>query len=203
MTNDDVIAMVKAQLPDDTIVDAIGLQETNFDGSALALVNLKKEGVSSKVMDAMLAVLKKHRDSDSASQPKGANQFTSAPSATTTGQPTGEKASPADKAAAPASGKAPAAGVFNTFGQLQGQVNTAVQQVQGTVQQTTKGTAQQAKQGTPQTQQGKQASAPASPNSTTTPRQANALQPQQAVDPQKLNEKLAACMQPLTQASPG
>src|SRR5207342_2059177 len=83
MTNDDVIAMVKAQLPDDTIVDAIGLQETNFDGTALALVNLKKEGVSSKVMDAMLAALKKHRDSDSASQPKGTNQFTSAPSATT------------------------------------------------------------------------------------------------------------------------
>jgi len=204
MTNADVVAMVKAQLPDDTIVDAIGLQETNFDGSALALVDLKKEGVSSKVMDAMIAVLKKRRDSDSAS-PKGANQFTSAPTATTTGQTTGEKVSPPSKPAAPASSTAPAAGVFNAFGQLQGQVNTAVQEVQGTVQQT-KGAPQQPKQGTPQTQQGKQSSAPASPTSTTTPRQANAVQPQQtqpqqAVDPQKLNEKLAACLQPVTQAA--
>jgi YMGG-like Gly-zipper len=55
MTNDDVISMVKASLPEDTIITAIGSQATNFDISAAGLVNLKKEGVSAKVMDAMLA----------------------------------------------------------------------------------------------------------------------------------------------------
>jgi hypothetical protein len=212
MTNDDVIAMVKAQLPEDTIIEAIGLQETNFDGSATALVNLKKEGVSSKVMDTMIAALKKRRDSQPSSQPSGANQF-AAPGTPTTppGAANGKSGTPA--AATPSNGTAPAAGVFNKFGELQGQVNTAVQQVQGTVKQT-QGTLQQPKQGTPQSQQGKQTPAPASTGSTATTPQANGIraQPpqasqqngtvqQQATDAQKLNEKLAACMAPMTQAA--
>src|SRR4051795_10643365 len=102
MTNDDVVAMVKAELPEDTIISAIGAQDTNFDSSALALVALKKEGVSAKVMDVMLAAAKKRREStttattstaaptpapaakDTAPPPAGANQFTAtAPAATT------------------------------------------------------------------------------------------------------------------------
>jgi hypothetical protein len=216
MTNDDVIAMVKAQLPEDTIIDAIGLQETNFDGSATALVNLKKEGVSSKVMDTILATLKKRRDSQTTSQPNGASQF-AAPGTPRT-QPAATTGKPGTSApATPSNGTAPAAGVFNKFGELQGQVNTAVQQVSGSVKQT-QGALQQPKQGTPQSPQGKQTPAPASAGSTAATLQANTAKAQagqlpqqngtvqqqvqqQATDAQKLNEKLAACREPVTQAT--
>jgi len=55
MTNDDVIAMVKNVLPESVILSAIKTNDTNFDTSAAGLINLKKAGVSSKVMEAMLA----------------------------------------------------------------------------------------------------------------------------------------------------
>lgn len=61
LTNDDVIGMVKAELPEDTIIAAIGSQSTDFDISAQALLKLKKEGVSSRIMDAMMAAASKGR----------------------------------------------------------------------------------------------------------------------------------------------
>lgn len=57
MTNDDVISMVKNVLPESVIVSAIKTNDTNFDVSAAGLINLKKAGVSAKVMEAMLAAV--------------------------------------------------------------------------------------------------------------------------------------------------
>jgi hypothetical protein len=54
MTNADVIEMVKAELPENTIVLAIQQSEPNFDTSTKALIELKKQGVSQKILEAML-----------------------------------------------------------------------------------------------------------------------------------------------------
>jgi len=56
-TNQDVISMVKNLLPESVILSAIKSNETNFDVSATGLIALKKAGVSSKVMEAMLDVV--------------------------------------------------------------------------------------------------------------------------------------------------
>lgn len=55
LTNDDVIKMVNAGLPEGTIVSAIQASPTNFDISVDALISLKNAGVSQPVMDAMIA----------------------------------------------------------------------------------------------------------------------------------------------------
>lgn len=54
LTNADVIAMVKAGLPENTVVLAIQQGPTEFDTSPQALIQLKNQGVSPKVLDAML-----------------------------------------------------------------------------------------------------------------------------------------------------
>jgi hypothetical protein len=54
MTNADVVEMVKAGLPETTIVLAIQQSQTNFDTSPQALILLKKQGVGQKILEAML-----------------------------------------------------------------------------------------------------------------------------------------------------
>jgi hypothetical protein len=54
LTNADVVAMVKAGLPENTVVLAIQQGPTDFDISAQALIQLKNQGVSPKVLDAMI-----------------------------------------------------------------------------------------------------------------------------------------------------
>lgn len=54
LTNPDVVKMFKAGLPDTTIVMAIRQSSPNFDTSPDALVELKNQGVSATVLDAML-----------------------------------------------------------------------------------------------------------------------------------------------------
>lgn len=54
MTNADVVEMVGAGLPENTIVLAIQQSEPNFDTSPKALIELKKQGASQKVLEAML-----------------------------------------------------------------------------------------------------------------------------------------------------
>ncbi len=61
LTNDDVIKMVNAGLPEGTIVSAIQASPTNFDISADALISLKNAGVSQPVMDAMIATTSNKR----------------------------------------------------------------------------------------------------------------------------------------------
>jgi hypothetical protein len=55
LTNDDVVLMVKNELPEEVILNAIQANETTFDTSASSLIGLKNAGVSPKLIDAMLA----------------------------------------------------------------------------------------------------------------------------------------------------
>lgn len=55
LTNQDVVNMTKQALAAPVIVKAIQANETNFDISAQALVDLKNAGVDASVMDAMLS----------------------------------------------------------------------------------------------------------------------------------------------------
>lgn len=54
LTNADVVAMVKAGLPENTIVLAIQQGPAEVDTSAQALIQLKNQGVGPKVLDAMI-----------------------------------------------------------------------------------------------------------------------------------------------------
>lgn len=54
LTNADVIAMVKASLPENTIILAIQQGPTDFDTSAQTLIALKNQGISMKILDAMI-----------------------------------------------------------------------------------------------------------------------------------------------------
>ncbi len=58
LTNDDVLAMTKAGLKDQTIMLAIGHGPSDFDTSPATLVKLKKSGVSDTVLDEMLRASK-------------------------------------------------------------------------------------------------------------------------------------------------
>src|SRR5258708_2192079 len=53
-TNTDVVKLVQASLPDSTIVLVIEQSPARFDTSPAALIELKKQGVSQVVMEAML-----------------------------------------------------------------------------------------------------------------------------------------------------
>jgi hypothetical protein len=61
LTNDDVIAMVKGHLGDNTVISAIQSQDSNFDVSAAALLKLNQAGVKPGVLDAMIAAAGKQR----------------------------------------------------------------------------------------------------------------------------------------------
>jgi hypothetical protein len=54
LTNADVIAMVKANLPENTIILAIQQGPTDFDTSAQTLIALKNQGISTRILDAMI-----------------------------------------------------------------------------------------------------------------------------------------------------
>jgi tetratricopeptide (TPR) repeat protein len=53
LTNDDLIKMVQAKVPDSVIVAKIRSSKSEFDTSADALINLKHAGVSDAVLEAM------------------------------------------------------------------------------------------------------------------------------------------------------
>lgn len=55
LTNADVLEMVKAGLPETTIVKSVQTSATSFDVSPASLIALHQDGVSQKIMDAMLA----------------------------------------------------------------------------------------------------------------------------------------------------
>lgn len=61
LTNEDLISMFKGGLGESTVISAIQSQDTNFDISAKGLLELKKGGVSPKVIDAVLAAASKHK----------------------------------------------------------------------------------------------------------------------------------------------
>jgi hypothetical protein len=55
LTNDSVIQMVKAGLPETVVIAKIKSTATKFDLKTDSLVNLKKAGVSDKVLEAMMS----------------------------------------------------------------------------------------------------------------------------------------------------
>ena len=61
ISNDDVVAMVKGGLGESTIIAAIQSQDSSFDISAISLLQLKKSGVTPKLMDVMLTASAKRR----------------------------------------------------------------------------------------------------------------------------------------------
>src|ERR1700755_3097381 len=54
LTNDDIIKMVKADLPDDTIVLVIQTSPGEYDTSPPALIVLKQQGATQKILDAVV-----------------------------------------------------------------------------------------------------------------------------------------------------
>lgn len=57
-TNADVIMMIKAKLPETTIISAIKQGPSDFDTSPLALIELKNQGATGGMLDAMLGKTK-------------------------------------------------------------------------------------------------------------------------------------------------
>ncbi|MGH7300739.1 MAG: hypothetical protein ACREJE_10035 [Candidatus Rokuibacteriota bacterium] len=55
LTNDSVIQMIKAGLPESVVISKIRSTATKFDLRTESLVSLKKNGVSDKVLEAMMA----------------------------------------------------------------------------------------------------------------------------------------------------
>jgi hypothetical protein len=84
LINSDVIKLVKAKLPESTIVMTIQTRPSNFDTSPESLIALKNNGVSTSVLEAMLQASAKPAaiQVPAAGATKGA---TSAPSATVPG----------------------------------------------------------------------------------------------------------------------
>src|SRR5207237_10900121 len=66
LTNDDILKMVKGGLQETTVLNAITANETDFDVSAKALLDLKQAGISDQIIDAMLAAEAKKRNAASA-----------------------------------------------------------------------------------------------------------------------------------------
>jgi hypothetical protein len=153
MTNSDVVSMVKAGLPENIILTAMRSQETNFDNSAAALVDLKNQGVSTNIIGAMLVIAK--------GQPSTAGQAPATPAGDAAAVPPAPPSPPAAGAqqlqsqppAIPQSGtqtqgntntktdnsKGGGRGFLDKLKGAQNQVNSAVQQgnakVQSSVQQ--------------------------------------------------------------------
>jgi hypothetical protein len=76
LTNNDVVKMVKAGLPESGIVSAIAANDTQFDLSSSGLQALNEAGVSSKIIRAMLAADSKKKDAAAAAENSSAAQTT-------------------------------------------------------------------------------------------------------------------------------
>lgn len=61
LSNNDVIRMVRGNFSEQTIIAAIGANETNFDVSVDALLQLRDAGVSQSIIDTMLAATAQRR----------------------------------------------------------------------------------------------------------------------------------------------
>ncbi len=111
LTNKDVISMVKNGLSENVVLGAIKTNDTNFDVSSNALIALKKAGVSSRVMEAMIqaANAKKNGPATSATAPGASAPDSSGGASSATGLAPSAVATP--PAAAAGSVEAPAGSV--------------------------------------------------------------------------------------------
>jgi len=83
LTNNDIVTMLKAELTESTIILAVQQSSANFDTSPDALIQLKKQGASPKILDAVLQAQAKKLetktpcpDSSSSSSPVPVNKVT-------------------------------------------------------------------------------------------------------------------------------
>jgi hypothetical protein len=102
LSNDDVVAMVKGGLGESTVISAIQSQDTGFDISATGLLQLKKSGISPKIMDAMLAAANKHKAAIEAAAAKPAPSVATVATSAAPGQPSVLLVQGADKQVFPA-----------------------------------------------------------------------------------------------------
>ena len=79
MTNADVVEMVKAGLPESTIVLAIQQSEPNFDTSPKALIELKKQGVSQKILETMMLQPQQQQQPTQVTRPAPQNKTNNLP----------------------------------------------------------------------------------------------------------------------------
>ena len=83
LTNDDVLQMVKAGFQESMILKAIEANDTNFDVSVQALMDLKNAGVSQAIIEAMLAAeAKKKAPAPAANPPKESSSSGAKPAST-------------------------------------------------------------------------------------------------------------------------
>jgi hypothetical protein len=61
LTNDDVASLAKAGLEENTIITAVRAQDSSFDISAPALLKLKQDGVTTKILSAIVTATSKQR----------------------------------------------------------------------------------------------------------------------------------------------
>jgi len=69
LTNDDVVKMFGAGLAESTIVQVIQKAPANFDTSPDALIKLKQQGVTAKIIEAMVAARTPHSSTPNSSTP--------------------------------------------------------------------------------------------------------------------------------------
>lgn len=87
LSNDDVLTLAKAGLGENTLIAAIQAQDSNFDISAPALLELKQDGVTTQVLGAMVTAMRKQHTAGSVSQPGIANMNSQPPASTTADLP--------------------------------------------------------------------------------------------------------------------
>ncbi len=103
-TNDDVVTLAKAGLGESTIIAAIRAQDSSFDISAPALLQLKQEGVTINVLGAMVTAMRKRRTAASGPQSDTAS-VNQQPSATATADMSNQPSSTSQAPAAPTTTK--------------------------------------------------------------------------------------------------
>jgi len=79
LTNADVVKMVRAELPESTIIIAIQNSPTAFDSAPEALIELKTSGVGAKVIEEMLALRDRALQAPAMPAPQAAPAKTPAP----------------------------------------------------------------------------------------------------------------------------
>ena len=94
LTNADVISMVKARLAESTVVLAVEKGSANFDTSPSALIELKNQGVTAAVIEAMLR--SSNQPAQNPSQAKNGKVQSASSAATASGWTVTTSISPAD-----------------------------------------------------------------------------------------------------------
>ncbi len=79
LKNADILSMVQNHFDDETLIAAIEASDTDFDISGDSLIEMKKQGVSSAVLRAMLQATQRNRRAATAAAAAPANPASSAP----------------------------------------------------------------------------------------------------------------------------